>query len=76
MTNAATRVYEYRGHSIEVSAFDTGRWHAHVVICGPLTDSKPHPEIIDSHGSPQLAERAAREWARGWIDRLSSFARR
>ena len=69
MTTTTARVYEYRGHSIEVSAFNTGRWNAEVVICGPLTDSKPQLEIIRSHVSAELAERAAREWARQWIDR-------
>jgi hypothetical protein len=71
MTTATARLYEYRGHSIEVNAFNTGRWNAEVVIRGPLTDSKPQLEIIRSHGSPELAERAAREWARRWIDHLS-----
>lgn len=69
MPTTTARIYEYRGHSIEVSAFNTGRWNAEVVICGPLTDSKPQLEIIRSHVSAELAERAAREWARQWIDR-------
>lgn len=71
MTTATVRAYEYRGHSIELNAFNTGRWNAEVLICGPLTDSRPLLEIIRSHGSAELAERAAREWAREWIDRLS-----
>jgi hypothetical protein len=71
MTTATARVYEYRGHTIEVNAFNMGRWGAEVVICGPLTDSKPQLEIIRSHVSAELAERAAREWARRRIDRLS-----
>jgi len=72
MTTATARTYEYRGHSIEVNAFNTGRWHGEATICGPLTDAKPHVEVIRSHASPGLAERAAREWARRWIDHRSS----
>ena len=69
MTKATARVYEYQGHIIEVSAFNTGKWNAEVVIRGPLTGSKPQRDIIGSDGSRELAERAAREWARRWIDR-------
>ena len=68
MPTAISRTYEYRGHHIEVSSFNTGRWNAEVVVCGPLTDEKPHLEIIRSHVRAELAERAAREWARRWID--------
>jgi hypothetical protein len=67
----SARTYEYRGHRIEVSSFNTGRWNAEVAVCGPFTDQKPQFEIIRCHVSADLAERAAREWARGWIDRLS-----
>jgi hypothetical protein len=69
MKTTTARVYEYQGHSIKVSAFNTGNWNAEVVIRGPLTASKPQRDIIGSHVSRELAERAAREWARRWIDR-------
>ena len=68
MTTATARVYEYQAHVIEVSAFNTGKWNAEVVIRGPLTASKPQLDIIGSHVSRELAERAGREWARRWID--------
>ena len=71
MPTTTARTYEYRGHRIEVSAFNTGRWNAEVVVCGPLTDEKPHLEIMGTYVSAELAERAAREWARRWIDLVS-----
>ena len=69
MTTETARLYEYQGHSIEVSAFNTGKWNAEIVIRGPLTASKPQRDIMGSHVNRELAERAAREWARRWIDR-------
>jgi hypothetical protein len=38
------------------------------MLRGPLTDQKPYLEILGSYVSAELAERAAREWARRWID--------
>lgn len=69
MTPATARVYRYRGHHIEVNAYNTaGRWNAEIVVCGPLTDDKPQREIVGSYVSAGLAERAARECAQRWVD--------
>jgi hypothetical protein len=61
------RVYEYRNHSIEVNDLRHGAMECRGRDMRPLADSTPELEIIRSHGSsPELAERAAREWARRW----------
>lgn len=61
---------DYRGYRIEVNAeLADGAWNAQVRIRRPLSEEKPHVELVTCRKpTAKVAEERAAVYARRWVD--------